>query len=137
MYLSTCILYILRIQKHRSLGNERPLTKERSLTRAPTHERALTHESAHSRKSAYSRGRPFTKECPYGTPFVTKLEIAYGHHVSELRREKKRKKKRKEELCSLALALTLTLYHLSTSYPGGPVHYTFVICELYYIILTW
>ena len=23
---------------------------------------------------------------PYGTPFVTKLEIAYGHHVSELSR---------------------------------------------------
>ena len=43
----------------------------------------------------------------------------YGHHVSE------------------TLALTLTLYHLPTSYPGGPVHYTFVICELYYIILTW
>ena len=57
----------------------------------------------------------------YGTPFVTKLEIAYGHHVSELRREKK---KRKEELCSLALALsltlTLTLYHLPTSYYGTP-----------------
>jgi len=59
----------------------------------------------------------------YGTPFVTKLEIAYGHHVSELRREKKRK----EELYSLALALflTLTLYHLPTGYSGGPVHYTF------------
>ena len=60
----------------------------------------------------------------YGTPFVTKLKIAYGHHVSKLRREKK--KKRKEELCSLALALsltlalTLTLYHLPTSYSGGP-----------------
>ena len=38
---------------------------------------------------------------------------------------------------SLTLALTLTLYHLPTSYPGGPVHYIFVICELYYIILTW
>ena len=69
----------------------------------------------------------------YDTPFVTKLEIAYGHHVSELRREKKEK----EELCSLALALSLTLYHLPTSYSGGPVNYTFVICELYYIILTW
>ena len=43
----------------------------------------------------------------YGTPFVTKLEVAYGHHVSELRREKKSEKKRKEELHSLALALTL------------------------------
>ena len=31
-------------------------------------------------------------------PFVTKLEIAYGHHVSELRREKK---ERKEELYSI------------------------------------
>ena len=61
-----------------------------------------------------------------GTPFVTELEIAYGHQVSELRREEKKKK---EELCSLALALsltlalTLTLYHLPTSYSGGPVHY--------------
>ena len=63
---------------------------------------------------------------PYGMPFVTKLEIAYGHHVSKLRCEKK---KRKEELYSLALALfltlTVTLYHLPTSYSGGPVHYTF------------
>ena len=39
----------------------------------------------------------------YGTPFVTKLKIAYGHHVSKLRWEKKSEKK--EELHSLALAL--------------------------------
>ena len=59
-------------------------------------------------------------------PFVTKLEVAYGHHVSELRREKKGEKQRNEELHPLALALppTLTLYYLSTSYPGGPLHYT-------------
>ena len=30
----------------------------------------------------------------YGTPFVTKLEIAYGHCVSELTCEKKEKKGR-------------------------------------------
>ena len=54
---------------------------------------------------------------PYGTPFGTKLKIAYGHHVSKLRREKKNEKKRKEELYSLVLALTL--YPLSTSYPRG------------------
>ena len=53
----------------------------------------------------------------YGTPFVTKLEIAYGHHVSELRREKKRK----EELYSLALALFLTLALYTTCPLATPV----------------
>ena len=47
----------------------------------------------------------------YGTPFV----VAYGHHVSKLRHA------------------TPTLYYLSTSYPGRPVHYTCLMCELYCI----
>ena len=52
------------------------------------HGRALTVDVAYLlRARAYGR---------YGTLFVTKLEIAYGHHVSELRRgytpsEKKKK----------------------------------------------
>ena len=33
---------------------------------------------------------------PYGTPFVTKLKIAYGLHVSKLRLEKKSEKKRRK-----------------------------------------
>ena len=60
---------------------------------------------------------------PYGTPFGTKLEIAYGHHVSKLRREKKNEKKRKEELYSLVLALTLYQFPLATP-EAGPVHCT-------------
>ena len=57
---------------------------------------------------ALAKNIPPKNKRPYGMPFVTKLEVAYGHHVSELRREKKKsEKKRKEELHSLTLALTL------------------------------
>ena len=35
------------------------------------------------------------KNRAYGTPFVTKLKISYGHDVSELRREKKGKEDKK------------------------------------------
>ena len=73
----------------------------------------------------------------YGTPLVTKIEDSRDHiqntqcHVERFPTTKKtnnkkqtNKKQQKEGMYFLALALTLTftLNHSSTSHFGGPVH---------------